>query len=101
MAAIVDSVRPLERFPVETDLSEKFLMKNENGSKETPENRAEKIQELLRILEGKFSNKQIKFFSSSTNAHVPTYTHTHAPNHPYQQTQTLDNFFLFFHPVKN
>lgn len=53
MATAVDSVRPLEMFPVDVDLSEEFLKKSDNGSKETPENRAEKLQEMLRLLNGK------------------------------------------------
>ncbi|KAL0274466.1 UNVERIFIED_CONTAM: hypothetical protein PYX00_006880 [Menopon gallinae] len=50
MATVVESHRGLERFPVDVDLSEEFLKRNDNGSKETPENRAEKVQEMLVLL---------------------------------------------------
>lgn len=58
MAAAVKSVVPLEKFPVDTDLSDEFLKKADSGprgNKETPENRAEKIQGMLRLINGEFN----------------------------------------------
>ncbi|KAK6623159.1 hypothetical protein RUM43_009011 [Polyplax serrata] len=50
MTGTVSIVRPTETFTLDKGLPEEFLKQNEHGAKETPENREEKLQELLRMI---------------------------------------------------
>lgn len=46
---------------MDVDLSEEFLRRSDSESKETPENRAEKVQEMLMLLNGEYLSPRPTF----------------------------------------